>query len=70
MAFLPILFLALTAVVPIQAFTNGSLVPSYFCHPDADGMPQALGQLLPFLVEDRNGPIAFNNNCRSSFPTS
>lgn len=63
MGLLPILLLALAVVVPIHAFTNGSLVPSYFCHPDAHGMPQALGELLPFLVEDRNDPIAFNNKC-------
>jgi hypothetical protein len=63
MELLTIFFLALAAVVPTQAFTNGSLVPEYFCHPDANGMPQALGELLPFLLEDRNNPIAFNNNC-------
>jgi hypothetical protein len=66
MALLAIFFLALAAVVPTRAFTNGSLVPEYFCHPDAHGMPQSLGELLPFLLEDVCDPIAFNNNCLSS----
>ncbi len=65
MALLTIFLLALATVVPTQAFTNGSLVPEYFCHPDAHGMPQALGELLPFLIEDGN-PLAFNNDCLSS----
>ena len=67
MALLTIFLLALATVVPTQAFTNGSLVPAYFCHPEPDGMPKALGELLPYLLEDNTGPIAFNNNCR--FPS-
>lgn len=68
MVLLPIFLLALATVVPTQAFTNGSLVPEYFCHPNADGMPQALGELLPFLVKDQCGPIAFNSIRLSSIP--
>jgi hypothetical protein len=64
MALLTIFLLALAAVVPTQAFTNGSLVPTYFCNPDLDGMPKALGELLPYLLEDNTSPIAFNNNCQ------
>jgi hypothetical protein len=64
MAFLTIFLLALATVVPTQAFTNGSLVPAYFCNPEPDGMPKALGELLPYLLEDNPGPIAFNNNCQ------
>lgn len=67
MALLTISLLALATVVPwTRAFTNGSLVPEYFCHPDADGMPQSLGELLPFLVKDQGDPIAFNNNSASN----
>ena len=68
MALLSIFLLALATVIPTHAFTNGSLVPEYFCHPDAHGMPQALGELLPYLVKDQCGPIAFNNNCPSLVP--
>src|SRR3954453_23488933 len=62
MVFLSIFLLALATVVPTQAFTNGSSVPANFCNPDPDGMPKSLGQLLPYLLEDNPGPIAFNNN--------
>jgi len=66
MAYLTLFFLALATVVPTQAFTNGSLVPAYFCNPVADGMPKSLGELLPFLIKDQGGPIAFNNNTGSN----
>ena len=62
MALLSIFILGLATVIPTLAFTNGSLVPAYFCHPKPDGMPKSLGELLPFLIKDQAGPIAFNAN--------
>lgn len=53
--------LALAAVLPTQAFTNGTLIPSYFCNPVADGLPKSLGQLIPFLQKDVD-VVAFNPN--------
>ena len=55
-------FLGLAVIVPIQAFTNGSLIPAYFCNPVPDGMPKSLGQLIPFTVLDKNADLAFNAN--------
>lgn len=57
--------LALAAVLPTHAFTNGTLIPSYFCNPVADGMPKSLGQLIPFLQKEQD-EIAFNPNGMSS----
>lgn len=54
--------LGLAAIVPIQAFTNGSLIPAYFCNPVPDGMPKSLGQLIPFTILDKNTDLAFNTN--------
>ena len=56
MALLPILLLALVAVVPIQAFTNGSLVPSYFCHPDGDGHATLFGPAAALFARRQNRP--------------
>jgi hypothetical protein len=44
--------LALATVLPTQGFTNGSLIPSYFCNP----------KLIPFTVKDQNTALAFNTN--------
>jgi hypothetical protein len=54
--------LALATVLPTQAFTNGSLIPSYFCNPKPDGLPKSLGELIPFTVKDQNNALAFNTN--------
>lgn len=54
--------LALATVLPTQAFTNGSLIPSYFCNPVPDGLPKSLGELIPFTVKDMTGPLPFNAN--------
>ena len=54
--------LALATVLPTQAFTNGSLIPSYFCNPKPDGLPKSLGELIPFTVKDQNTALAFNTN--------
>jgi len=54
--------LALAAVLPAQAFTNGTLIPAYFCNPVPDGMPKSLGQLIPLTQKDQNTDLAFNNN--------
>lgn len=54
--------LALATVLPTLAFTNGSLIPSYFCNPKPDGLPKSLGELIPFTVKDQNTALAFNTN--------
>jgi hypothetical protein len=54
--------LALAAVLPATAFTNGSLIPSYFCNPVPDGLPKSLGELIPFTKKEQCGPLAFNAN--------
>jgi hypothetical protein len=54
--------LALATVLPTQGFTNGSLIPSYFCNPKPDGLPKSLGELIPFTVKDQNTALAFNTN--------
>jgi len=54
--------LALATVLPAQAFTNGTLIPAYFCNPVPDGMPKSLGELIPFTVKDQDCPLAFNSN--------
>lgn len=54
--------LALATVFPAEAFTNGSLIPSYFCNPEPDGLPKSLGELIPFTIKDQTGPLAFNAN--------
>ncbi len=54
--------LALAAVLPADAFTNGSLIPSYFCNPKDDGLPKSLGELIPQTHKDQTGPLAFNAN--------
>ncbi|KXS11463.1 hypothetical protein M427DRAFT_72922 [Gonapodya prolifera JEL478] len=52
------LSLALAAVMCLSrgsdAFTNGSLIPSYICDvfDQANGAPQSLGQVVPYLQED------------------
>jgi hypothetical protein len=60
--------LALAAVLPTQAFTNGSLIPSYFCNPKPDGLPKSLGQLIPLTIKEQDDQLAFNANgtCRPS----
>lgn len=55
-------FLALAAVFPAYAFTNGSLIPSYICNPVPDGLPKSLGELIPFTVKDQCDDLAFNAN--------
>ena len=54
--------LGLAAVVPIEAFTNGTLIPAYFCNPVPDGMPKSLGQLIPFTKKDMDADLSFNAN--------
>jgi hypothetical protein len=54
--------LALATVLPTQAFTNGSLIPSYFCNPEDDGLPKSLGELIPQTHKEQAGPLAFNAN--------
>ncbi|MCJ1406052.1 hypothetical protein MMC19_000117 [Ptychographa xylographoides] len=58
--------LVLATAVPTLAFTNGSLVPAYFCNPVPDGMPKSLGELIPFTVKDQAGPLAFNASAGSN----
>jgi hypothetical protein len=54
--------LALAAVLPAAAFTNGTLIPAYFCNPVPDGLPKSLGELIPFTKKEQCGPLAFNAN--------
>lgn len=58
--------LALAAVLPTQAFTNGTLIPAYFCNPVPDGMPKSLGELIPFTKKDICADLAFNNNATAN----
>ena len=62
MSLLTISLLALASVVPTQAFTNGTLIPAYFCNPVPDGMPKSLGELIPFTIKDQCADLAFNAN--------
>jgi hypothetical protein len=62
--------LALAAVPPTLAFTNGSLIPSYFCNPKPDGLPKSLGELIPFTVKDQNNALAFNSNGTTPYITT
>lgn len=61
--------LALATVLPTQAFTNGSLIPAYFCNPVPDGLPKSLGELIPYTVKDQCTDLAFNTNgaCHPSY---
>lgn len=58
--------LALAAVLPTHAFTNGSLIPSYFCNPKPDGLPKSLGQLIPQTHKDQGDTLAFNGNASAN----
>lgn len=62
MRFLIYSLLALATILPTEAFTNGSLIPPYFCNPEPDGLPKSLGELIPFTIKDQTGPLAFNAN--------
>jgi hypothetical protein len=42
------IILAALSVGQVSAFTNGTLVPSYICNPNADGLPKAFAQVLPY----------------------
>jgi hypothetical protein len=56
--------------MPALAFTNGSLVPAYICHPTRDGLPKSFAQVLSFTRE-MTGTIAFNaNGLPLPFPTT
>ena len=61
--------LALVTILPVHAFTNGTLVPAYFCNPIPDGMPKSLGELIPFTIKDQCADLAFNANgmCRAQY---
>lgn len=61
MHFQTIIFAASIASKTALAFTNGSLVPSYICHPNADGLPKSFGQLLQFTRE-QTPTVAFGPN--------
>jgi hypothetical protein len=61
MQFVAIISAALMAV-PTFAFTNGSLVPAYICHPTNDGLPKSFGQLLQYTREQTT-KVAFSANC-------
>ncbi|KAF2421801.1 hypothetical protein EJ08DRAFT_490732 [Tothia fuscella] len=54
-----------SAAVPTLAFTNGTLVPAYICHPNADGLPKSLGQLLRFTREPVQ-QIGFSRNAKQN----
>ncbi|MCJ1396891.1 hypothetical protein MMC11_000081 [Xylographa trunciseda] len=58
--------LALATILPVRAFTNGTLVPAYFCNPVPDGMPKSLGELIPFTVKDQCADLAFNANATAN----
>ncbi|KUJ21862.1 uncharacterized protein LY89DRAFT_681239 [Mollisia scopiformis] len=60
-----LLFLA-TVIPAAHAFTNGSLIPAYFCNPKPDGLPKSLGELIPFTVKDQNNALAFNSNASAN----
>jgi hypothetical protein len=62
MNFRTTVLLFLASVDTSLAFTNGTLIPDYFCSPANDGMPKALGQLIPLLQKDQGAPLAFNAN--------
>jgi len=67
-SFTTILTLAAFAM-PSYAFTNGTLVPSYICNPQNDGLPKSFGQLLQY-TQKKVTTLAFNNNrmfCRAPF---
>jgi len=56
-----LILIALTAIGPVAAFTNGTLVPAYICNPRPDGLPKSFGQLLPYTREQLEA-VAFNAN--------
>jgi hypothetical protein len=51
----------LATAVRVSAFTNGTLVPAYICNPQADGLPKAFAELLPF-VRKNGRTVAFDSN--------
>jgi len=51
----------LACATQVSAFTNGSLVPSYICNPNADGLPKAFAQLLPYTRKNA-ATIAVDGN--------
>jgi len=51
----------LLAVSQVTAFTNGSLVPSYICNPNPDGLPKAFSQVLPYTRKQAK-TVAFDAN--------
>jgi hypothetical protein len=59
MQLVTLIFAAFIATSPALAFTNGSLVPAYICHPYADGLPKSFGQLLQFTRE-QTPKVAFS----------
>jgi hypothetical protein len=64
-----LLLAALAAVSPVSGFTNGSLIPSYICNNNPDGLPKSFGQLLPYTREPLCA-IAFNDNRKSSLSSA
>jgi hypothetical protein len=62
MLLLNIASLFFLTILPVQAFTNGSLIPAYFCNPVPDGMPKSLGELIPYTIKDQCADLAFNAN--------
>ncbi|KAJ3312878.1 hypothetical protein HDU76_002780 [Blyttiomyces sp. JEL0837] len=59
-------FTALTAVIAsvssVQAFTDGRLLPSYFCNKPNGPLPYSLGGVLKRTVFNMDIPLAFDNN--------
>ncbi|KAJ3346076.1 hypothetical protein HDU83_003467 [Entophlyctis luteolus] len=52
----------LAATSSVSAFTDGLLLPSYFCAPPNGNLPYSLGGVLKNLVFDMDIPLAFSAN--------
>ncbi|KAJ3205323.1 hypothetical protein HDU82_005262 [Entophlyctis luteolus] len=50
----------LTAAASVNAFTDGQLLPAYFCAPPNGNLPYSLGGVLKRLVFDMDIPLAFS----------
>jgi hypothetical protein len=61
MQLMTLVLAALITAIPALAFTNGSIVPAYICHPHPDGLPKNYAQVLA-NTREMTGAIAFNAN--------
>ncbi|KAJ3325067.1 hypothetical protein HDU76_013250 [Blyttiomyces sp. JEL0837] len=59
-------FIAASSMNGVEAFTDGRMLPSYFCAPPNGNMPYSLGGVLKRTVFNMDIPLAFDNNAKNN----